>query len=92
VSGSQRNLQALYHFGLIEQRGTIFFKDGIIKKDQVTEVNPKTNIKRALSLFKYAANHGCLDAQLLYAKIHGEGYLGHHDSNEAFIYYMQAAK
>jgi TPR repeat protein len=33
-----------------------------------------------------------LDAELLYANIHDEGYHIHHDSNEAFIYYTQAAK
>jgi TPR repeat protein len=33
-----------------------------------------------------------LDAQLLFAKIHDEGYHCYHDSNEALIYYTQAAK
>jgi TPR repeat protein len=76
----------------LNEKGQNFLKVGPLKKNQVQEMHPKKNIKRALSLFKYSANHGCLDAQILYAKLHDEDYHGLHDSNETFIYYAQAAK
>ncbi|KAI8883478.1 HCP-like protein, partial [Backusella circina FSU 941] len=91
-SGVQRNLQALYQLGLIERRGKRSSEAVTVKKDTLETVVLKKNIKRALLFFKYAADHGCLEAQLLLAKIHDEGDHVNNDSNEAFIYYTQAAK
>jgi TPR repeat protein len=62
------------------------------KTDEYEKYSQKKYIKRALSIFKYAANHGCLDTQLLFSKMYDKGDHLHIDSNEAFQYYTQAAK